>query len=71
MSNCTRLAWKLTLLSLQPWGVGLLVCLAVPCELTVMLRFVWAITLDTLGILDSAQEGGMAPPLTILALDNT
>jgi len=37
----------------------------------VILRFVWAVALDALGTLDSAQEGNMAPPPTILALEDT
>ena len=63
-------AW-FAFLSLKMRSVCLLVCLATPPEFMVVFRFVEAITLDALKILDSARKSRMTPLPVILTLGYT
>ena len=63
-------AW-ITFLSLETQRVCLLVRFAVPLKFLVVLRFVWTIALNILGVLDSAREGCVSPPPAVFALGYT
>ena len=60
-------AW-FVFLCLKMKRVHLLIHLTTPPEFTVVFRFVGTITLDTLGILDSARKSCMTPLPAILTL---
>jgi len=57
-----------TLLGFKSRRVRLLICLATPCKLVVMFRFVEAIALDAFSLLESTQEYYMSPLPAVLVL---
>jgi len=56
------------LLGLKSKRVRLLICLAIPCELVVMSRFVEAVALDAFSSSESVCKYCMFPLLAVLAL---
>ena len=62
--------WFTSLCFNMQW-VQFFVCLAVPPEFTVVLRFVRFIAFDAFWPLDSTWKGCMTPPAVVLALEHT
>jgi len=55
-------------LGFQSWRIDLGVCFATPSEFSMMFRFVWTVTFDTFGTLDSARKCYVTPLPAVFAL---
>jgi len=58
-------------LGFQSWWVDLGICFATPSEFSMMFGFVWTVTFDTFGTLDSAQKCCVTPLPAVFALWDT